>query len=50
MVHVWVSDKYINFALMYTTYNIFPVLPIKSLLNQDGETTKPHKLAAVTKP
>ena len=32
-----VSDKYIHFALMYTTDYIFPVLPIKHLVNKDGE-------------
>ena len=49
MVHVRVSDKYIHFALMYMTDHIFPVLPIKNLVNQDGETTTPHKLATGTK-
>ena len=28
MVHARVSDEYIHLALMYTTDNIFPVLPI----------------------
>ena len=33
MVHARVSDEYINFALMYTTDNIFTVLPIHHLIN-----------------
>ena len=35
---------------MYTTDHIFPVLPIKDLINEDGDPTTPHKLATVTKP
>ena len=35
---------------MYTTDNIFPVLPIKDLINEDGNPTTPHKLATGTKP
>ena len=35
---------------MYMTYHTFPVMPIKHLLNQDGEPNTPHKLATVTKP
>ena len=35
---------------MYTNYHIFPVLPIKHLVNQDSEPTTPHKLATGTKP
>ena len=50
MVHAWVSEKYIHFTLMYTTDHIFPVLPIKHLVNQDGELTTTHKLATATKP
>ena len=34
---------------MYTTDNIFPVLPIKDLINEDGDTTTPYKLATGTK-
>ena len=45
MLHVWVSYNYIHFLLIYTNYHIFPVIPIKHLLNQDGEPTMPHKLA-----
>ena len=35
---------------MYTTYHIFPVLPIKYLINEDGDPTTPQKLATGTKP
>ena len=35
---------------MYTTDHFFPVLPIKDLINKDGNPTTPHKLATGTKP
>ena len=35
---------------MYTTDHIFPVLPIKDLINKYGDPTTPHKLATGTKP
>ena len=35
---------------MYTTDHIFPVLPIKNLINEDGDPTTPFKLATGTKP
>ena len=50
MVHYRVTEVYVHFALMYTTDHIFPVLPIKDLINEDGDTTRPHKLATGTKP
>ena len=50
MVHARVSEEYIYFALMYTTYHIFPVLPIKDLINKNGDPTSPHKLSTGTKP
>ena len=43
-------DRYIHFALRYTTHHMFPVLPIKHLINQDGEPTTSQKLTTVTKP
>ena len=49
MVHARVSEAYIHFALMYTTYHIFLVLPIKYIINEDGNPTTPHKLATGTK-
>ena len=45
MVHARVSEAYIHFTLMYTTDHIFLVLPIKDLINEDGEPTTPFKLA-----
>ena len=45
MLHARVPEVYVHFALMYTTDNIFPVLPIKDLINEDGNPTTPHKLA-----
>ena len=50
MVHARVSEAYINFALMYTADHIFPFLPIKCLLNKDGDPTTPYKLATDMKP
>ena len=44
MVNARVSDEYIHFSIMYTTGNIFTVIPIKHLVNQVGEPTTPHKL------
>ena len=35
---------------MYTTDHIFLVLPIKDLINDDGNPKTPHKLATGTKP
>ena len=50
MVHARVLEAYIHFALMYTTDHAFPVLPIKDLINKDGEPTMPFKLATCKKP
>ena len=50
MVHARVSDKYIHFALIYTADHIFPVQPIKYLVNQYGEPTMPQKLETGTEP
>ena len=50
MVHAIVSEVYVNFSLIDTTDHIFPVLPIKDLINEDGDTKNPHKLATGTKP
>ena len=50
MVHARVSEAYSHFALMYTTDYIFPFLPIKYLINKDGDLTTTHKLATGTKP
>ena len=50
MVHSRFLEAYVHFALMYTTDRIFPVLPIKDIINEDGDPTTPHKLATGTKP
>ena len=50
MVYARVPEVYIHFSLMYTTDHIFPVLPIKDLINEDGDSTMPRKLATGTKP
>ena len=50
MVHARVSEAYINFALMYTAYYIFPVLPIRDLMNENGDPKTPHNLATGMKP
>ena len=50
MVHAKVPEVYVHFALMYTTDHTFPVLPIKDLINEDGDPTTPHKLATGKKP
>ena len=50
MIHARVPEVYVHFALMYTKYHIFPVLPIKDLINEDDNPTTPDKLATCTKP
>ena len=45
MVHARVLEAYIYFVLMYTTDHIFPILPIKYMINDDGDPTTPFKLA-----
>ena len=41
MVHARVPGIYVHFALIYTKDHIFPVLPIKDLINEDGDPTTP---------
>ena len=50
MVHARVPDNYMHFSLMYTIDHIFPVLPIKNLINEDGDPSTPFQLATGTKP
>ena len=50
MVQSRVLEAYIRFASMCMTYHIFPVLPIKDMINKDGNLTMPFKLATVTEP
>ena len=45
MVHARVSEAYIHFELMYMTDHILPVIPIKDIINEDGDPTNPYKLA-----
>ena len=50
MVHSRVPEVYVHFALMYATYHIFLVLPMKELINEDGDPTTPRKMATGMKP
>ena len=50
MIHARVSEAYIHLALMYTTYQKISVIPIKDMINKDGDPTPPFKLATGTKP
>ena len=45
MIHARVSEAYSHFAFIYMTDHIFPVLPIKDMINEDGYLTKPFKIA-----
>ena len=45
-----VFEACIHFALKYTTDHIFPVPPIKGLINKDGDPTKLYKLGTGMKP
>ena len=49
MVNDRVMKVYVHFVLMYTTYHIFQVIPIKYLIKEDVDPTTPHKLATGTK-
>ena len=49
MVNARVPEVYVHFEFMYTTDHIFPVLPIKDIINEYGNPTTPHKLAIGTK-
>ena len=50
MYHKRVSEAYINFALIYTTYHIFPVLIIKDLVNENGDPKTPNKMVTGKEP
>ena len=50
MVHAKVPEVYVHLTLMYMTDHIFLVLPIKDLMNEDGDPTTLHKLGTGTKP
>ena len=47
MVHARVSEAYIHFALMYTPDHIFPVRPIKYMINEDGDPLRHINLQQV---
>ena len=49
MVHAKVLEAYTNIALMYTSYYILPVLPIKDLINEDDNKTTPLNLRQLQK-
>ena len=50
MVHDRVPEIYVHFALMSTIDHIFPVLPIKDLINEGVDPITPHKLTTGTRP
>ena len=50
MLHARVLEVYVHFTLIYTKDHIILVLPIKDLINEDGDPTTPQKLATGTKP
>ena len=50
MVHARFLEACIHFSFKHTTDHIFPVLPIKDLINEYGDPTTPYKLATGTKP
>ena len=50
MVNVIILEVNIYFTVMYTTCHIFPDLPIKYLIIEDGDPTTLFKLATGTKP
>ena len=39
MLHAGVSEAYIHFTLIYTADHICTVLPIKDMINEDGNPT-----------
>ena len=48
-LHVRVLEACIHFALMYLAYHILQIIPIKDLINEDGNPTTPYKLATCMK-
>ena len=50
MVYALVLEAYIHVTLICTEYHIFPLLPIKDLINEDVDPTKPFKFATGKKP
>ena len=50
MIHARILEAYIYFPFMNMTDHNFHVLPIKDLINDDGDPSTPYKLATSTKP
>ena len=50
ILHARVLEAYSHFTLLYRTDHIFPVLPIKDLINKNVEPTTPYKLVTGIKP
>ena len=50
MVHARVAEEYIHHAVMYAAHRVFPVLPIKDLVNEQGEPCTPSELMHGEKP
>ena len=50
MVYAQVLEAYINFSLIYTAYHILQLVPIKDLINKDGNPTTTFKMVTGTKP
>ena len=50
MVHTRVSEAYFHCELMYMTDQTFTVVPIKDMINKDGNPTTTFRLATGTKP
>ena len=50
MLHAQVLEAYIHFTFMYASDHIFPVLPIKDLINKGGKPTTQFKVVTGKKP
>ena len=50
MVHAGVLEACVNISLLYTADHILLLLPIKGLINKEGNPTKPFKITTGTKP
>ena len=49
MVYAKILEAYIHFALMYTAYHIFRLIPIKYMTPRDSDPTTPFELVIGTK-
>ena len=50
MVHTRVSEAYLHFSFIHTKDNILPILPIKYMMNKDGDPTTLYELVTGKKP